>query len=140
MQGNESHAHTQLLPIHSAHTPHHFLSTPPQKNTQDTQVPAVRHALAVRAAVARYDWVNFFRLYVTAPALGRCLMDVHVAAARRHAADAFSRACKPTLPVLHIAHVLGFVGRDAGGGRGEEGVLPGCSRAAGLCGKHLASV
>lgn len=111
----------------------------PHISQQDAQAPAVRHALAVRTAVARYDWVNFFRLYATAPALGRCLMDVYVATARRHAVDAFVRACKPTVPVLHMAHVLGFVGRQDSGVEGGA-VLAGCRSPAGASGKHLALV
>lgn len=67
-------------------------------------------------------------------------MDVHVATMRRHAADALTKACKPTLPVTVIARVLGFVQKPGLVATDDADVLPGCSRPAGTCGKHMALV
>ncbi|CAK9155090.1 unnamed protein product [Ilex paraguariensis] len=72
------------------------------------QDEAVKHALAVRAAVTSGNYVLFFRLYKTAPNLNTCLMDLYVEKMRYAAVRCMSRSCRPTVPVSYIAQVLGF--------------------------------
>uniref|UniRef100_A0A166CQX8 SAC3/GANP/THP3 conserved domain-containing protein n=1 Tax=Daucus carota subsp. sativus TaxID=79200 RepID=A0A166CQX8_DAUCS len=69
---------------------------------------AVKHALAVRAAVTSGNYVLFFRLYKEAPNLSTCLMDLYVEKMRYAAMKCMSRSYRPTLPVAYIAQVLGF--------------------------------
>lgn len=69
---------------------------------------AVKHALAVRAAVTSGNYVLFFRLYKTAPNLNTCLMDLYVEKMRYAAVRSMSRSYRPTVPVSYIAQVLGF--------------------------------
>ncbi|GAV77256.1 SAC3_GANP domain-containing protein [Cephalotus follicularis] len=69
---------------------------------------AVKHALAVRAAVTSENYVLFFRLYKAAPNLNTCLMDLYVEKMRYKAVNCMSRSYRPTVPVSYIAQVLGF--------------------------------
>ncbi|KAH8497186.1 hypothetical protein H0E87_019764 [Populus deltoides] len=69
---------------------------------------AVKHALAVRAAVTSGNYVMFFRLYKEAPNLNTCLMDLYVEKMRYRAVSCMSRSYRPTIPVSYIAQVLGF--------------------------------
>ncbi|XP_062092766.1 SAC3 family protein A isoform X2 [Humulus lupulus] len=69
---------------------------------------AVRHALAVRAAVTSGNYVMFFRLFKTAPNLNTCLMDLYVEKMRFKAVSCISRSYRPSLPVSYVAQVLGF--------------------------------
>ncbi|KAJ4979768.1 hypothetical protein NE237_010548 [Protea cynaroides] len=69
---------------------------------------AVKHALAVRAAVTSGNYVLFFRLYKMGPNLSTCLMDLYVEKMRFEAVRCMSRSYRPTLPVGYIAQVLGF--------------------------------
>lgn len=109
---------------------------------------AVEHALAVRAAISDRDFCAFFRLYSSAPRLGRLLMDVAAPAMRFHGLNAVVRALRPAAPVPLLARALGFLAASgaapasaaaplAGGGGGGESPpplspspLPGCSSAA----------
>ena len=52
-----------------------FPSLPPSLKVVVASSPLVTHAMAVRRAVMTHDYVSFFRLYATAPNLGRALMD-----------------------------------------------------------------
>ncbi|KAA8534293.1 hypothetical protein F0562_031810 [Nyssa sinensis] len=70
---------------------------------------AVKHALAVRAAVTSGNYVLFFRLYKTAPNLNTLLMDLYVEKMRYTAVRSMSRSYRPTVPVSYIAQVLGFI-------------------------------
>ncbi|XP_052187850.1 SAC3 family protein A isoform X2 [Diospyros lotus] len=69
---------------------------------------AVKHALAVRAAVSSGNYVLFFRLYKTAPNLNTCLMDLYVEKMRYRAVKCMSRSYRPAVPVSYIAQILGF--------------------------------
>ncbi|EEF37328.1 leukocyte receptor cluster (lrc) member, putative [Ricinus communis] len=69
---------------------------------------AIKHALAVRAAVTSGNYVMFFRLYKKAPNLNTCLMDLCVEKIRYKAVSCISRSYRPTVPVSYIAQVLGF--------------------------------
>lgn len=72
---------------------------------------AVKHALAVRAAVTSGNYVLFFRLYKTAPNLNTCLMDLYVEKMRYSAVKCMSRSYRPTVPVSYIAQLLGFTNK-----------------------------
>lgn len=100
---------------------------------REATVPEVAHALQVRSAVAAEDYSLFFRLYTTAPKLGRALMDLAVPRQRFAALNAFVKAFKPSVPVDFLARLLGFVAvEDAEQNAGKEkesGLtmpLPGC--------------
>ena len=67
------------------------------------------HALSVRAALASADYQAFFRLYASAPALGRALMDIYVPTLRFDALTVVVKAFKPSVPVPFLASMLGFV-------------------------------
>ena len=102
--------------------------------------PAVAHALAVRAALARGDAPAFFALYARAPRLGRALMDIAAPALRFATLTSLVAAVKPSFPVALAARVLGFgpgtlQDGEGGGGRARAAPLPGCScvRFAGAC-------
>ncbi|CAI0411557.1 unnamed protein product [Linum tenue] len=69
---------------------------------------AVKHALAVRAAVTSGNYVTFFRLYKSAPNLNTCLMDLYVEKMRYKAAVCMSKSYRPTVPISYIAQILGF--------------------------------
>ena len=91
--------------------------------------PAVAHALAARAAIARRDAVAFFDLYRAAPRLGRALMDIAAPRLRFETLTALVRALRPALPVALAARVLGFGPAALHGGEGGDDAppLPGCS-------------
>lgn len=84
---------------------------------------AIKHALAVRAAVAADNYMSFFRLYRMAPNLGTCLMDLYVEKMRFEALRCMSRAYRPTLPVSFIGRILGFIGlgSETGSERDSDG-------------------
>ncbi|XP_004495814.1 SAC3 family protein A isoform X1 [Cicer arietinum] len=69
---------------------------------------AVKHALAVRAAVTSGNYVAFFRLYKAAPNLNTCLMDLYVEKMRYKAVTCMCRSYRPTVPVSYVSQVLGF--------------------------------
>jgi hypothetical protein len=77
----------------------------------DASLPEVAHALQVRSAMVSGDYVGFFKLYRTAPHLGRALMDMAVPKFRFSALSRMVAAFKPSVPVSFIASVLGFVCR-----------------------------
>jgi hypothetical protein len=117
---------------------------------QMAQQPAVAHALQVREAVCMDDYAAFFKMYGTAPGMGRALLDMFVSVVRWRALAALVRVFKPSLGVDFVARLLGFAARKGGGGavdadaepQGEAAaleVLPGCSAAVFL-GKYPAAV
>ncbi|XP_077232929.1 SAC3/GANP/Nin1/mts3/eIF-3 p25 family isoform X2 [Tasmannia lanceolata] len=82
---------------------------------------AVKHALAVRAAVTSGNYILFFRLYKTAPtSLSTCLMDLYVEKMRFEAVKCISRSYRPTVPVAFIARVLGFTNSVSAEGSDEK--------------------
>ncbi|EFJ43004.1 hypothetical protein VOLCADRAFT_76947 [Volvox carteri f. nagariensis] len=93
----------------------------------------IRHALQVREAVMTYNYAAFFRLYASAPHLGRAIMDVVAEVMRWGGLNAFVKACDLPLPVSEMAQLLGFSPHSSSsGGQGAEGEgkpLPGCMRA-----------
>ncbi|CAL0320640.1 unnamed protein product [Lupinus luteus] len=69
---------------------------------------AVKHALAVRAAVTSGNYVRFFKLYKAAPNLNTCLMELSVEKMRYKAVSCMCRSYRPSVPVSYISRVLGF--------------------------------
>ncbi|KAL5569181.1 hypothetical protein UlMin_025756 [Ulmus minor] len=86
-----------------------LLSSMSRLSDETKRDEAVKHALAVRAAVTSGNYVLFFRLYKTAPNLNTCLMDLYVEKMRFKAVRCMSRSYRPTVPVSYIAQVLGFI-------------------------------
>ncbi|XP_062154759.1 SAC3 family protein A isoform X2 [Alnus glutinosa] len=85
-----------------------LLSSMSRLSVEAKKDEAVKHALAVRAAVTSGNYVMFFRLYKTAPNLNTCLMDLYVEKMRYKAVSCMSRSYRPTIPVSYITQVLGF--------------------------------
>uniref|UniRef100_A0A2N9EF46 PCI domain-containing protein n=1 Tax=Fagus sylvatica TaxID=28930 RepID=A0A2N9EF46_FAGSY len=85
-----------------------LLSSMSRMSDEAKKDEAVKHALAVRAAVTSGNYVLFFRLYKTAPYLSTCLMDLYVEKMRYKAVSCMSRSYRPTVPVSYVAQVLGF--------------------------------
>ncbi|KAK4790458.1 hypothetical protein SAY86_017762 [Trapa natans] len=69
---------------------------------------AVKHALAVRAAVTSGNYIMFFKLYKKAPNLNSYLMDLYVDKMRYKAVCCMSKSYRPNIPVSYISQVLGF--------------------------------
>ncbi|KAJ1534426.1 hypothetical protein HK405_016100, partial [Cladochytrium tenue] len=78
----------------------------------EKQGEGVRHALAVRAAVAAGDYFRFFRLYHAAPSMSVYLMDFFVDRERVKALRVLCRAYRPTVAVARLARLLGWVHPD----------------------------
>jgi hypothetical protein len=113
---------------------------------QDAVVPSVAHALAVRAALAVEDYPAFFRLYATAPHLGRALMDLCMSRVRFGALNSFCKAFRPSVSVAFLLRVLGFLEQPGGAMAVErpstataQEPLPGCSEAC-YAGRNAAQV
>lgn len=68
----------------------------------------------VREAVMTHNYAAFFRLYATAPHLGRAIMDVVAENVRWQGLNAFVKACDLPVPVPALAAMLGFTPRPAG--------------------------
>uniref|UniRef100_K3WL80 PCI domain-containing protein n=1 Tax=Globisporangium ultimum (strain ATCC 200006 / CBS 805.95 / DAOM BR144) TaxID=431595 RepID=K3WL80_GLOUD len=73
---------------------------------------AVKHALAVREAVAMNDYHRFFQLYVDAPNMAGYLMDPMVPAIRLRALRAICRAYRPNVPIDFVRRELKLEGKD----------------------------
>ncbi|KAL4189791.1 hypothetical protein AMTRI_Chr08g208920 [Amborella trichopoda] len=86
-----------------------LLSSMARLSAEAKKDEAVKHALAVRAAVTSGNYILFFRLYKTGPNLNTCLMDLYVEKMRFEAVRCMARSYRPTLPVAFIAQVLGFM-------------------------------
>lgn len=90
-----------------------LLSSMARLSVNDKEDAAIKHAIAVRAAVAAGNYTTFFRLYKTAPNLGTCLMDLYVPKMRFEALRCMTRAYRPTLQASYIGRILGFIGFGA---------------------------
>ncbi|KAI5066212.1 hypothetical protein GOP47_0018836 [Adiantum capillus-veneris] len=90
-----------------------LISSMARLSVSDKEDAAIKHALAVRDAVAAGNYTTFFRLYKTAPNLGTCLMDLYVEKMRFEALRCMTRAYRPTLQVSYIGRILGFIGFGA---------------------------
>ncbi|KAI9324080.1 SAC3/GANP/Nin1/mts3/eIF-3 p25 family-domain-containing protein [Zopfochytrium polystomum] len=72
----------------------------------------VKHALAVRTAVATGNYASFFKLYHTAPSMSVYLMDFFVDRERTKALKVMCKAYRPIIEVERIARELGWVHPD----------------------------
>jgi len=119
-----------------------LLHTLKKVGAREADIPEIAHALKVRSAVASEDYVLFFKLYSTAPKLGRALMDLAVPRLRFGCLTSFVKAYKPSLPVDFLARMLAFVAgnsigstaeKEQGKKKKEESIeeqpLPGCASA-----------
>lgn len=93
----------------------------------------VRHALAVRKSLVSHNYAFFFKLYATAPALGRALMDVAVPKIRFSCITAFAKAFKPALDVEFVCKTLGFISVKE---QCPTSYLPGCCSVTPFEGKY----
>lgn len=87
----------------------HLLSSMARLSKDAKNDEAVKHALAVRAAVSLGNYTAFFRLYRTSSNLSACLMDLYVEKMRFEAVRCIARSYRPAVPVAFIAQVLGFM-------------------------------
>ncbi|XP_058098979.1 SAC3 family protein A isoform X4 [Magnolia sinica] len=85
-----------------------LLSSMARLSAEAKKDEAVKHALAVRAAVTSGNYVLFFRLYKMAPNMNTLLMDLYVEKMRFEAVKCMSRSYRPAVPVAFVAQVLGF--------------------------------
>ncbi|KAG2491433.1 hypothetical protein HYH03_010219 [Edaphochlamys debaryana] len=76
------------------------------KELADT--PEIKHALKTREAVMTLNYAAFFRLYASAPALGRAILDAVAEPMRWAGLNAFVKACDLPVPVAAMAQLLGF--------------------------------
>lgn len=83
-----------------------------QLSDQQKADPAVKHALAVRSALALSDYCAFFRLYREAPNMGGYLMDYYVKRERVAALATICRAYRPSLEVAYLTGLLSFETTD----------------------------
>ncbi|KAK4778301.1 hypothetical protein SAY87_018488 [Trapa incisa] len=87
---------------------------------------AVKHALAVRAAVTAGNYIMFFKLYKKAPNLNSYLMDLYVDKMRYMAVCCMSKSYRPNIPVSYISRVLGFAcassANDENEGKEKDGI------------------
>ena len=69
----------------------------------------VLHAISVCEAMQADDHRTCFKLYASAPRMGRALMDIAYPNLRFDALRMLCEGFRPTLPVPHAARLLGFV-------------------------------
>ncbi|CAI8601567.1 unnamed protein product [Vicia faba] len=101
-------AYNLLCVIMHSNNYRELLSSMARLSVDSKKDEAVKHALAVRAAVTSGNYVAFFRLYKAAPNLNTCLMDLYVEKMRYKAVTCMCRSYRPTLPVSYVSLVLGF--------------------------------
>ncbi|KAK9908665.1 hypothetical protein WJX75_001178 [Coccomyxa subellipsoidea] len=77
--------------------------------TMEGSHPAVRHALEVREAVFCNNYTALFKLYGTAPSMGRALMDIFIERFKFTGLNMVVRAHKPHVQVPFLARILGFL-------------------------------
>ncbi|KAJ5734307.1 hypothetical protein N7493_003093 [Penicillium malachiteum] len=75
---------------------------------EDKKDPAVKHALALRSALALGNYHRFFSLYLDSPNMGAYLMDMFVDRERLSALAAICKAYKPDVEIRFITEELGF--------------------------------
>jgi hypothetical protein len=86
------------------------------------------HALQVRKSLVSHNYALFFKLYESAPALGRALMDIAVPKMRFACLKTFVIVFKPTLSVDFVCKTLGFAQPSVViEGSKKDVKLPGCS-------------
>ncbi|KQK05862.1 SAC3 family protein A isoform X3 [Brachypodium distachyon] len=92
-----------------------LLSSMASLSKEAKQDGAVKHALAVHSALSSGNYVIFFKLYKQAPNLNSCLMELYVERMRFEAIKCMSRSYRPTVPVVYVAQILGFLRIDTDG-------------------------
>ncbi|CAM6085017.1 unnamed protein product [Calypogeia fissa] len=117
---NEFTGYSLLFIIFNHGNSRDLLSTMARLSKEARNDAAVKHALAVRAAVSLGNYTTFFKLYRTAPNLSPYLMDKHVEKMRFEAVKCMTRSYRPSLPVSFIARTLGFSGIVTLGGEEKE--------------------
>ncbi|XP_061372236.1 SAC3 family protein A isoform X2 [Gastrolobium bilobum] len=101
-------AYNLLCVIMHSNNNRDLLSSMARLSDEAKKDEAVKHALAVRAAVTSGNYVAFFRLYTAAPNLNTCLMDLYVERMRYKAVSCMCRSYRPTVPVSYVSQILGF--------------------------------
>ncbi|KAF2452769.1 SAC3/GANP domain protein [Lineolata rhizophorae] len=76
--------------------------------TTDKTKPPVKHALAVRSALALGNYHKFFRLYLDTPNMGAYLLDSFIGRERLAALANISKAYKPDVKIRFLTEELGF--------------------------------
>ncbi|KAK5095108.1 hypothetical protein LTS08_008270 [Lithohypha guttulata] len=74
----------------------------------DRQSKAVKHALAVRSALALGNYHQFFKLYLDPPNMGAYLMDMFIGRERLAALATISKVYKPAIKLRFITEELAF--------------------------------
>lgn len=74
----------------------------------DKEDPAVKHALAVRSALALGNYHRFFRLFLDTPHMGAYLMDMFIVRERVAALANICKAYKPDVLIRFLTEELGF--------------------------------
>merc|ERR1711939_44361 len=74
---------------------------------------SVKHALAIRSALATSNYYQFFKLFLTAPKMGPYMIDHFIDRERVNALVVITKAYK-SLPLTHITNLLAFDDAAAG--------------------------
>ena len=99
--------------VHSAEASSHVMQVNPNAE--------IEHAISVCEAMQGDDYETCFRLYANAPRMGRALMDISHPRQRFEALTMMCDGFRPSLPVPHIARILGFVARPSSASQGASG-------------------
>lgn len=78
-------------------------------NSKKKSDPAVLHALRVREAVVHNNYTALFGLFLSVPNMGGYLMDQFIPKERRLALIATCKAYRPSIGILHLSLLLGFL-------------------------------
>ncbi|KAG0573065.1 hypothetical protein KC19_VG145600 [Ceratodon purpureus] len=116
---NEFAAYSLLYILFNRGNCRDLLSAMARLNEDGRTDDVVKHALAVRNAVAVGNYTTFFRLYRTAPVLSPFLMDIHIEKMRFEAVKCMTRSYRPTIPVASVARALGFTVEPSSGQTAE---------------------
>ncbi|KAL2609397.1 hypothetical protein R1flu_027970 [Riccia fluitans] len=123
---NEFAAYSLLYIIFNHGNSRELLSSMARLSKEARKDGAVKHALAVRAAVASGNYTSFFKLYRTAPNLSPCLMEMYAEKMRFEAVKCMARSYRPSLSVPFIARSLGFTTIVEGGEEKEADGVEEC--------------
>ena len=81
---------------------------------KDLKSKIVKHAMAVRSALALGDYTAFYRLLASAPRASRFLMEPMIPRVRNLAYRTLLRAYRPAIPLRLLASALGMEGDGPG--------------------------
>ncbi|BFI21799.1 SAC3 family protein LENG8/THP3 [Marchantia polymorpha subsp. ruderalis] len=133
---NEFAAYSLLYIIFNHGNSRDLLSSMARLSRDARKDEAVKHALAVRAALASGNYTSFFKLYRTAPNLSPFLMEIHAEKMRFEAVKCMARSYRPSLPITFIARSLGFMAIEGGEDKEADGIEE-CEEWLKLHGAHL---